>query len=110
MRFVLRVVKRVFAISFISSIQGVNLYESRSRIYRRNVSSLAEVNRHRPLYFSAKGVMSFIRLWSEFSKRSYVFVVHRIDIFLIVWIASIARVILVSLGKIDISRVYRNGV
>ena len=107
---VLCVVRKVFAISSILSIRGVNLYKSRSRMYWRNVSSLTRINQHRPLYFSTKGIISFIRLRNELSRRSYVFIVRRIDIFLVVRIASIARVILVSLDRTDISYIYKNGV
>ncbi len=114
MRFMLRIARRVFAISSTSSstssIWGANPHESRSRIYRRSVSSLAGINRHRPLYLSAKGVIPFIRSRNELSKRSYIFAARQIKIFLVIQITSITRVILVSLGRADISRVYRNGV
>ncbi len=109
-RFILYVVKRIFAISSILLIWGANPRESRLRIYRRNVSSLTEVNRHRPLHLSVKEVIPFIRSQNELSERLYIFATRRIDIFLVIQITSIAKVILVSLDRADILYICRNGV
>ncbi len=79
-------------------------------MYWRSVSSSIGVNRHRPLHLSVKGVISFIRSRNELSRRSYIFATRRIDIFLIIQITSITRVILVSLDRADISYIYRNDV
>jgi len=79
-------------------------------MYWRNVSSLIKINRHQPLRFSTKGVIPFIRSQNELLERSYIFATRRIDIFLVIRIASITRVILVSLDRTDISYVYKNGV
>ncbi len=109
-RSVLYVAKRIFTISFTLSIRGPNLCESRSRMYRRSVSSSTGVNQYRPLYLSAKEIMPFIRLRNELSGRSYIFTARQIDIFLVVRIASITRVILVFLNRVDILYIYRNDV
>jgi hypothetical protein len=53
--------------------------------------------------------MPFIRRRIELSRISYVFVARRMDIFLVVRIASIARMTLLSFIRIDISRIYRKG-
>ncbi len=87
-----------------------NPCESRSKIYRTSVSSLVGVNLCRPLRMSARGGLPLIRTRMELSGTSYIFTVCRTDIFLIVQIASMARVSLVSLGRIDILCVYRNDV
>ncbi len=110
MRFVLYVAKRIFAISSTPSIRGANLCESRSRMYWRSVSFSTGINRHRPLCLSVKRVIPFIRSQNELLEKSYIFAVRRIDIFLVVRITSITRVILISLDRADISCVYRNGV
>jgi hypothetical protein len=104
-----RVTSKEFAISSTPRIRGGNPRVSRSRIYRTSVSSSLGVNWWRPLRLSAREVVPFIRRRIELSGMSYVFAARRMDIFLVVRIASMARMTLLSFVRTDISRVCRKG-
>src|SRR5205823_12528191 len=95
-RFPPRVVSRRFAISSTPSIRGGNPRESRSRTCRTTVSSSDSVNLCCEWRFSAFATRPVIRLRRELKGTLYVFAARRIDIFLFVRIASMARKIRAS--------------
>ena len=97
-----RIARRRLAISFTPTIRGGNLRVFRSSIYRTNVSSSDGVNLCWLLCVSDLGVRSFIRLVIDDLGTSYVCAARRIDIFLSVRIAWMARVILASWDCVDI--------
>ena len=83
-------------------IRGGNLRASRSNTYRTNVFSSDGVNLCWLLHVSDLGIRPFIRLVIDDLGTSYVCAARRIDIFLSVRIAWMARVILASWDCIDI--------